>query len=276
MTGTPVPGIHLAGGLAVSATLPAVRLPDGGTRWLVEVRRAGSGQVLAAAEATGDRWDPESLWDDVSRPVLGKLVVTVTALGDVPATGLRRAAAVAEGLAAEYSPAPRLPCEAGLEAAEALLLPAPGMTVSPCAVTIPASTTGVEVACVAGKVVLPLRVTPPHWRIRIEPEPGSGGTATTWHSLGPLRLAAPDLMRGGALRLELSPAAGGPPIEVVAEDGVVQVLEPSRRGCYPLRRMLDTVTAHGGADLRITVGPRTAVIAQVSAPAPATDPWLPG
>ena len=57
---------------------------------------------------------------------------------------------------------------------------------------------------------------------------------------------------------------------------VVQVLDPSRRGGYPLRRMLDTVSAHGGAELRITVGARTAVIARVSAPAPATDPWLPG
>jgi hypothetical protein len=54
----------------------------------------------------------------------------------------------------------------------------------------------------------------------------------------------------------------------------VQVLEPFRRGGYPLRRMLDTVIAHSGAELRITVGARTAVIARITAAAPVTDPWL--
>jgi hypothetical protein len=40
--------------------------------------------------------------------------------------------------------------------------------------------------------------------------------------------------------------------------------------------MLDTVSAHGGAELRITIGVRTAVIARISASAPADDPWLSG
>jgi hypothetical protein len=40
--------------------------------------------------------------------------------------------------------------------------------------------------------------------------------------------------------------------------------------------MLDTVNAHGGAELRITVGARTAVVARISASVPAEDPWLPG
>ena len=149
------------------------------------------------------------------------------------------------------------------------------MTVSPCAARIPAGATGIEVMCVAGPVVLPLRVTPPHCRIRIEPEPGSGGTPTAWHSLGPLRLDTADLIRGGALRLDLPGAAAHPPIDVVAAADVVQVLEPSGRGWYPLRRMLDTVSAHGGAELRIAVGARSAVIARISASASAADPWLP-
>jgi len=123
--------------------------------------------------------------------------------------------------------------------------------------------------------VLPLRVTPPYCRIRIEPEPGSAGAPTAWHSRGPLQLDAADLIRGGALRLDL-PGAADPPIDVVTARGIVQVLEPSKRGRYPLRRMLDTVSAHGGAELRMTVGARTAVIARISASAPAADPWLPG
>jgi hypothetical protein len=113
-------------------------------------------------------------------------------------------------------------------------------------------------------------------RIRIEPEPGSGDTPTAWHNLGPLWLELADLGRGGALRVDLPGATGYPPVDVVAADRIVQVLEPPKRGRYPLRRILDTVSAHGGADLRITVGARTAVIARVSASAPAADPWLSG
>ncbi len=276
VTGAPVPGLHTPDGLPVFGTLPAVRLPCGGVRWQIEVRRAGSGPALRAVEVSGDRWDPERLWDRLPRPVLGELVVTVTALDTPQAAGLRRAVAVAEGLAVSYSPALRLTDEAGLEPAEAVLSPAPGMTASPRAVVIPPEVNGVEVTCVAGPVVLPLRLTPPHCRVRIEPEPGSGDGPTAWHSLGPLPLRTADLIRGGALHLDLPGTAADPPVEVAAAGAAVQVLMPTKRGRYPLRRMLDTVNAYGGAELRITVGARTAVVARISAPAPAGDPWLPG
>ena len=276
VTGVPVPGIHTPNGLPVFGALPMVRLPSGEIRWQIEVRRSGSGPVLVAVEASGEHWEPERLWDRVPRPVLGELGVTVTPLGAPQATGLRRTVAVAEGLDVGYSPALRLTDARGLEPAEAVFSPAPGMTASPRAAMIPAEVTGVEAACVAGPVVLPLRVTPPHCRVRIEPEPGSGDAPTAWHSLGPLPLRAADLIRGGALHLDLAGTAGDPPVDVVAAGGTVQVLMPSKRGRYPLRRMLDTVSAHGGAELRITVGARTAVVARISAPAAAGDPWLPG
>jgi len=274
--GTPVPGISTMSGLPVFGTLPTVRLPPAGEiRWLVEVRRLGASQALAVAEADGNHWDSGRLWERVPRPVLGELVATATALDNASAPGLRRVVAVAEGLTASYSPALRLPREEGLEAAEAIVIPSGGMTVAPGAAVIAVEVTAIDVACVTGEVILPLRICPPHWRVRIEPEPGSGGTATAWHSHGPLRLETPDLIRGGALRLDLPTVTGDPPIDVVAADEVVQVLEPFRRGGYPLRRMLDTVAAHGGAELRITVGARTAVIATITATAPATDSWLP-
>lgn len=277
VTSTPVPGVHTPGYLPVLGKPPLVRLPPDEIRWRIEVRRSGSGPVLVAVEVSGDRWDPERLWDPVPRPVLGELVVTVTALDAPQVTGLRRVVAVAEGLAVSYSPALRLTAREGLEPAEAVLAPPPGMTVSPRAAMIPAQVTGIEVACVAGPVVLPLWLTPPHCRIRTEPEPGSGDAPTAWHSHGPLPLETADLIRGGALRLDLPGVAGyPPPIDVVAAGGTVQVLEPSKQGRYPLRRMLDTVSAHGGAELRITIGSRTAVIARVSVTAPAGDPWLSG
>ncbi|MGH3276807.1 MAG: hypothetical protein ACRDNZ_21065, partial [Streptosporangiaceae bacterium] len=290
VTGAPVPGIHTGDGRAILGTLPAVMLPAGEARWRVEVRRPGSGAVLGSVEASGDGWDPERLWGRVPRPVLGELVLTVTALssapspgaapnagpGAAPGTGLRRVVVVAEGLEVSYSPALRLTGEQGLEAAEAMLCPASGMTVSPCAAAIGAGVSGAEVACVAGPVVLALRVSPPHCRIRIEPEPGSAGTHSPWHSHGPLLLAAADLTRGGALRLDLPGRAGDPPVDVVTGRGVVQVLEPSKQGRYPLARVADTVRVHGGADLRVTIGARTAVLARISGPEPGADPWVSG
>ena len=78
-----------------------------------------------------------------------------------------------------------------------------------------------------------------------------------------------------------TPATGGNAMfllraAMVAAGGTAQVLTASKQGRYPLRRMLDTVSAHGGAELRVTVGARTAVIARISASAPAGDPWLSG
>ena len=102
------------------------------------------------AEASGDRWDPGRLWDRVPRPVLGELAVTVTPLDSPQATGLRQTVTVAEGLDVGYSPALRLTDARGLEPAEAMLSPAPGMTASPRAAMIPPEVTGVEVTNGAG------------------------------------------------------------------------------------------------------------------------------
>jgi hypothetical protein len=275
--GASVLGVHTVDGLPVSGTLPIVRLPLSETRWRVEVRRSGSGPVLGAVETSGADWDPERLWERAPRPVLGELVITVTGqTAGLGMTGLRRAVVVAEGLDVSYSPALRLTDTKGLEPAEAVLSPAPRMTASPRAAMIPAEVTGVLVTCVAGPVVLPLRVTPPHCRVRIEPEPGSGDAPTDWHSLGPLLLRTADLVRGGALALDLRGTAWDPPVDVVTSAGTVQVLMPSKLGRYPLRRMLDTVRAHGDAELRITIGARTAVIARITASVTADDPWLSG
>jgi hypothetical protein len=206
--------------------------------------------------------------------VLGTVMVTVTPADRSAGTGLRGSVTVAEGLGVAYSPVPRLTSERGLEPAEAVLTAPPGMTVVPQAGLVPAESATIKVTCVAGPVVLPLRITPPHLRMRIEPEPGSGAKPTSWHHLGPLAISGSDLRRGGALRLDLPGLAWEPPLEVIARDQIVQVLLPTRQGRYPLRRMLDTVNSHREVSLRITVGGRAAIIAYASATADRADPWL--
>ncbi|HET9080652.1 MAG TPA: hypothetical protein VFO01_09065 [Trebonia sp.] len=275
ITGPPVPGVSTRTGDPVFPRPPDVLLPPGPARWRAEVRRAGTDVVLGSLTAAGDGWQPGRLWQAVTRPVLGELTVAVTAADAAAGPGLRRSVTVAEGLAASYFPAPRLTGDRGLEPAEATLAAPPGMTVSPQAVPVPAGAVTVEVTCIAATVLQRLRVTPPHVRIRIEPEPGSAETPTRWHHAGPLPLETTGLWRGGALSLSLPGIGRNPPVEVVGPDNeVVQVLEPTRTGRYPLRRMADTAAALGGASLRITVGGRTATIARITMPDGQSDPWL--
>jgi hypothetical protein len=271
-TGPPIPGVTTRAGRPVFASPPEVLLPPGTAIWRVEARRADSGAVLATVTTTGGTWEPDALWREVPRPLLGELTVTVT-------PGLRRTVAVAGGLTATFYPSPRLTGARGLEAAEAVVSAAPGMTVSPAAVAYPEETATREVTCVAGPVVQRLAVTPPHIRLRVEPEPGSGGTATPWHYAGPLRLTSADLWRGGALRIDLPGIPVPPPVTITARSAggtagePVQVLDPAGDGRYPLRRILDTVTACGDAELTIAVAGAPVSIATVSRANEAKDPW---
>ena len=266
-TGPPLPGVTTVAGKPVFASPPDVLLPPGQATFRVEARRTESGAILASVTATGDAWRPDVLWRNVKRPLLGDLTISVT-------PGLRRTVVLAEGLEVTSHPAPRLTSARGLQPAEAVISAPPGMTVSPAAVGYQQETVTREVICVVGPVLQRLAVTPPHMRMRIDPEPGSGATATGWHHAGPLRLTHDDLWRGGLLRIDLPGAAALPSITVIAGGEPVQVLGPLRDGRYPLRRILDTVTIHGDAELTITVGEGIIVtFATVSGNCPVNDPW---
>lgn len=266
-TGPPIPGVTTVAGKPVFASPPDVLLPPGKATFRVEARRAGSGAILASVTATGDAWQPDLLWRNVKRPLLGDLTICVT-------PGLRRAVVLAEGLGVTSHPAPRLTSARGLQPAEAVIAAPPGMTVSPAAAVYQQEAVTREVTCVVGPVVQRLAVTPPHIRLRIDPEPGSGAAATGWHHAGPLRLTPDDLWRGGLLRIDLPGAAAPSAITVIAGGEPVQVLDPLRDGRYPLRRILDTVTVHGDAELTITGGEGTTVtVATISGTSPVNDPW---
>ena len=271
-TGLPIPGVTTVAGNPVFAGPPQVLLPPGQDRWRVEARRAESGAVLASVTATGDAWYPDALWRNVPRPLLGEVAITVT-------PGLRRAVVLAEGLGVTAYPLPRLTSACGLEPADAVISAPPGMTVSPAAVAYGEDTVTREITCVAGTVTARLAVTPPHIRLRIDPEPGSGGAATPWHHDGPLRLTGDDLWRGGALRIDLPGVAVPPPVTIIAGNSgeaagkPVQVLDPTGDGRYPLRRLLDTVTVQGHAELTIAVGAAAVTIATVCGTSQGNEPW---
>ncbi|OHV19772.1 hypothetical protein BBK14_28675 [Parafrankia soli] len=266
-TGPPIPGVTTVAGRPVLASPPEVLLPPGQATFRVEARRTDSGAALASVTTTGDTWRPDVLWRGVRRPLLGEFVISV-----IP--GLRRTVVLAEGLGVTSYPAPRLTSARGLQPAEAVISAPPGMTVSPAAAAYQEETVTREVTCVAGAVVQRLAVTPPHLRLRIDPEPGSGAEGTGWHHAGPLRLTHDDLWRGGLLRIDLPGAATPPAIMVMAGGEPVQVLGALRDGRYPLRRILDTAAVHGDTELTITVDEGTVVtFATVTGASPANDPW---
>jgi hypothetical protein len=275
LAGSALPGLTTAEGRAVRASLPSLRFPAGEGAWQVEVRRGAGGPVLSRAQGSSGDWDDQRLWQRLPRPFVGELLVTAVPSEANGACGLRRRVFVAEGLQVCYQPALRLPLdEGGLEQAEALLAAAPGMTAAPTAVSFGTERTDAELRLVAGPVVHTLRVVPPRLRVRVEPEPGSGGTPSPWCGNGALTLSRHELSRGGALRLDLPGSPVPPPVEVVADERVVQWLEPSALGRYPLRRLLDTVAVHAGVVLRVTMDGRTATVARVQAKALWPDPWL--
>jgi hypothetical protein len=296
----PVPGLHTDSGLPLYAEPPSVRLPAGpGPRWRIEVRRAGGGPVLAAVTTAASQAPVVDPWSRLPRPLLGEYTVTAAPGGQSPqgpprsdraVRGLRRTVAIAQGMHVHCSPALRLPTESGLEFAEAVLGGAPGITLSPIAAELDPLRAEAPVRAVAGATVLVVRVCPPHLRVRVEPEPGtsrSPDARTTQlargHWQGPLRLDTADLARGGSLRLDLPAQQSGqqpyPPISVQANGIEVQVLEPSKVGRYPLRRLLDTASAHAatGHGLRLTApfDGRMALLAVIEPPDPSEDPWLP-
>lgn len=284
--GPSLPGISAAGG-PVCAAPPSVLLPPGPGRWRVVVRRVRTGAVLIDVTVPGTT-APGALWGRCPRPLLGEVSITVSAVGRA-APGLRRVVTVAEGLALACHPRTRLTTDHGLEPAEVLLTAPPGMTVSPAALPFGEETTHKEITCVVGPVTQRLTVVPPHIRIRVDPEPGSGGSPGPWHHAGPLSLTTEDLWRGGALRIDLPGVEHLPLVEVIpaatgpgtgtgtgpdSADAPAQVLEPTRQGGYPLRRMLDTARALGAVNLVIAAGgDRRATIARVRATGAYADRW---
>jgi hypothetical protein len=159
------------------------------------------------------------------RPFVGELLVTAVLLEANGVCGLRRRAFVAEGLQVCYQPALRLPVnESGLEQAEALLAAAPGMIAAPTAVSFGTERTDAELRLVAGPVVHTLRVVPPRLRVRVEPEPGSGGTPSPWYGNGALTLSRYELSRGRALRLDYT---GDTPERAHQGASLFEALNPS-------------------------------------------------
>lgn len=248
-----IPGVAAPDGSAVLAAPPALRLPEGA--WVVTVGRATGDESAAPA-------DPTDLWARLPRPLLGTFTVTVR---DADGRGTQESVTVAEGLRVFYDPPVRVFDDKGLVPSDALFGTEPGLTVTPQALTFRPEETMRQVTCVAAGRSLTFAVTPPHMRVL---------TGHDWRT-APLHLTRASLADLESLRIEIPGARERLPVEVLADGAIVQELTPHARGDYLLRRVLDTVAAHGHATLVVRWDGRVIPLAMIR-PAPRTspDPWL--
>jgi hypothetical protein len=281
--GAPVPGVTTPDGAAVLGEPPAVWLPGGaGDGWRIEVRPAGGvppvfgGTVAAPADT-----EFAALWERAPRPVLG--VFTVTVHGP-PGRGTRQTVVVAEGLRARYEPSVRPLAPEGLAPAAATLTGPAGLRVTPAAPVFPPTVTGGRVTCLTARAEQMFVLTPPHMRVLAESGPATSAADQVRAGPGgwsgfPLRLALSTLHRTAALRVAVPGRPAPRVLEVVADGCVVQevtasggpVAFPGTAGPgrsagvarFSLKRVLDTVTACGGADLVVRMDGRPVPVAYV-------------
>lgn len=288
----PAAAIGVRGRRPVFADAPALRLPAGVEQWLVEVRGPDA-RVLASLHLTGAdgaATETPALWSGLTKPLLGAFTVRVTG---PRGRGMVRTVVLAEGLELQCHPDPRLFHPDGLDPADVVPHPAPGMTVIPAALAFGTGTVEADLRFVTRQRSERFTVSPPRMRARIDGvATGTGvgasvgvrvkagiGAEGADHSgdARPLRIDVGQPDATGRLRVDVPGARRAPSLELLDGDLVVQRLAPHQDGSYNLARILDTATARPGMVLTLVHDGRRVPVAWLEdrPPTAAVDPWLP-
>jgi hypothetical protein len=250
--GDPLSGVATPYGSPVYGAPPAVFLPstDAEITWHVEVRRVGdSAPLVTRRVATSGEVD---IWRDVPRPLLGAF--EVTARGPL-GRGLRRTIFIAEGLSVAYRPEARLLSGAGLAQGRVRLAAADGAAVSPPSLLFGPNERSHPVEYRTATESEPLVITPPHAALLC---PGAGATAWTTSML---RLVTEEFAAAGRLLVRLPPEVqdGQTELELYVKGERVQSIPSSGHQSvglsgFELDRAVDTIDAHGRAELVLSIG----------------------
>jgi hypothetical protein len=247
-TSMPVRGIRTATGLPVLAEIPRVHIPQGmaGADWDVTLHDSAGTLVARRAVAGGD--DPNILWENVARPVVGSYTLRVRGPWG---RGASRSFTLVEGLSVAFKPEWRRFVPGGLQPCAASISAAAGAELPRTKLEFGQRDRAQQLRVGARNEFRSLVVSPPHMRVACQTVAGSIGP-----SLRPLTLIREDVRDDpGELVLDVG-AAAEPTLHVIASKKVIQTLTPrtGRVGIYrfDLAAVVDTVRDKPLIDLALS------------------------
>jgi hypothetical protein len=240
-TTEPVPGVRTAQGRPVHAELPTISLPQdlSSADWDVS--------LLDERDEVVTRWrsgthggDPQALWDQISRPLVGSYTVRVRGPWG---RGTRRSFDIVEGLSVSYSPKWRRFSAGGLQPCTARVAAAPEVTLTQDLLRLAGNEREALLRAGAHDTWLSLVVVPPHMTVAYQTQ-----GASLPPSIRPLTLFQEEVVTdAGQLVLGVGDVAE-PRLHYLVSGSPVQTIEPGsgRNGVYPfnLARLTDTLAVH--------------------------------
>lgn len=237
----PVPGVRTAQGRPVHAKLPLISLPEdlSSADWDVSLLNA-RGDVMARWRSGVDGEDPQALWDQVPRPLVGSYSVRVRGPWG---RGTRRSFDIAEGFSVNYSPRWRRFTVAGLQPCTIRVVAPPGVTLTQETLSLGVDEREAILRADANDMGLSLVVVPPHMTVAYQTE-----GASLPPSIRPVTLFQEDITAdAGRLVLDIGDVAE-PRLHYLVSGRQIQTIESGagRNGVYAfdLARLTDTLAVH--------------------------------
>lgn len=247
-TATPVQGVRTTSGLPVIAELPRICIPDSMANANWDVTLFDSDGVVVARDRFTGSDDPNSLWHNASRPMVGQFIIRVRGPWG---RGTSRTFNLVEGLSVAFSPRWRRFVPGGLQPCTVRFRAANGVELSRDQTDLDERKRETVLRAAALSRYRSLVVTPPHMTVAYQAE-----NFAISPSVRPLPLAREDVRESpGEIVLDIGSDAE-PSIYVIANNRAVQKLATrgGRAGIYrfDLGEVTDTLREHPQVVLALT------------------------
>lgn len=239
--GEALPGLRTTTGMPVCASVPSIEVPEDlrEASWRVDLLDS-DGEAIERWTSTEERRDPNDVWAQLPRPLLGTYTVRVRGPWG---RGVTRRFAVAEGISVIFDPPWRRFTTAGLQPTTIAVNTLPGMTASRSRVDLGEQQRGATVQLSSGATACRVQVSPPHMSVSYESCAGA-----SMASIRPLTLFREDVRDSPGTFIVNVGLSAEPSLHILEAGGLVQTLLPSagRNGVYrfDLARVADTIAAH--------------------------------
>nr|WP_131721717.1 hypothetical protein [Mycolicibacterium komanii]CRL70025.1 hypothetical protein CPGR_01807 [Mycolicibacterium komanii] len=247
-TALPVRGLRTTSGLPVVAQLPRLSIPSSMANSVWDVTLHDSaGEVIARTRLTGTE-DPNKIWDEVPRPVVGTFAVRIRGPWGRGAT---RSFTVVEGVSVSFAPAWRRFVSGGLQPCIAQVRAADGINLSRRQLEFSQRDREQTLRVGLDSKFRSLVVSPPHMTVAYQTD-----AFTINPSVRPLTLMREDLCDSpGELILDIG-ASAQPVLHLIAGGRTLQTLQArsARAGVYHfnLAGIVDTLRDQPQASLALS------------------------